>query len=128
MSDEQAPEFEPAEAEIDEAPAPPRGGDVFIVSLLFATLFGYALYMAWGNLQSLPVLYEMAGIGASTPWSLLIIGLILPPVLFAAAMAIGRGRQLVARAGILLAAFAVHAQATLLLEAFARQAAASALI
>lgn len=122
MSAELTPEEQPSTMQ-----EPPRGGDVFVVSLLFATLFGYSLYMAWGNLQSLPVLYEMAGITESTPWAMLIIGMLLPPVLFAAAMAVGRGRRLVARAGILLATFALHAQATLLLEALARQAAAAAL-
>lgn len=105
----------------------PRRGDVFIVTLLFAVLFGYSLFMAWGNFQSLPELYAAIGAADSTPWALLTIGMIVPPALFAGAMALGRERQLVARAGILLVAFAINAQITLLLEAFARQIAVSVL-
>lgn len=99
----------------------PRRGDVFIVSLLFAVLFGYSLFMAWGNLLGLQAQYEYFGISDSLPWALLIAGMIAPPVLFAGAMALGRGRQLVARAGILLAALAINAQIALLLEAGHRQ-------
>lgn len=99
----------------------PRSGDVFIVALLFAVLFGYSLFMAWGNLQGLQAQYEYFGVAESLPWPLLITGLLVPPVLFAAAMAIGRGRQLVARAGILFVALAINAQIALLLEAGHRQ-------
>ena len=101
----------------EQQPEIPRRADVFIVSLLFAVLFGYSLYMAIGNFQGLPLQYEFFGIPEQTPWALLVIGMVLPPVLFATAMAIGRGRQLVARAGILLVAYAVNAQLTLLLQA-----------
>lgn len=105
----------------------PRRGDVAIVTLLFAVLFGFSLFMAWGNFQSLPELYATIGQSEATPWALLISGLCIPLVMFAGAVALGRGRQLVARAGILLVAFAINAQLTLLLEALARQVAASAL-
>ena len=112
---------------MSEETTQPRSGDVFIVTLLFAVFFGYSLFMAWGNFQSLPDLYDAIGAADSTPWAVLVIGMIVPPLLFAGAMALGRGRQLVARAGILLVALAVNAQIALLLEAIARRVAVSVL-
>ena len=102
----------------------PRTGDVVIVYVLFALLFGFSLFMAWGNLQSLPEFYAYMDIAGATPWALLVIGIIVPPALFVAGMALARRRSMVARAGILLVAFAINAQIALLLEQAARNVAA----
>ena len=105
----------------------PRSSDVVIVYLVFALLFGFSLFMAWGNLQSLPEFYAYMGIAGATPWVLLVAGIVAPPVLFVTGMALARHRSMIARAGILLAALAVNAQISLLLEQAARNIAAGVL-
>lgn len=111
----------------DVQPEAPRSSDVVIVYLVFALLFGFSLFMAWGNFQSLPEFYAYMGIAGATPWAVLIAGLIVPPVLFVGGMALARGRSMIARAGILLAALAINAQVSLLLEQLARNIAAAVL-
>ncbi|HWH26652.1 MAG TPA: hypothetical protein VNT53_08425 [Pseudolysinimonas sp.] len=71
---------------------------VVIVAVLFALLYGYALWQAIANLIALPQVYEQFGIGAAVPWAVLIAGVLLPPVLFASAVLVGRGRPPVIRA------------------------------
>ncbi|MBO1770791.1 MULTISPECIES: hypothetical protein [Agrococcus] len=104
-----------------------RPGDAWIVALLFALAFGYDTVEAVTNLQQLPLLYASAGIEASTPWWLLIASVALPAVLFALSLWIGRRMRLVGKAGVMLVALAVSAQASLLAEQLARQIAIAAL-
>ncbi|MGO3135253.1 MAG: hypothetical protein ACTIJ7_03760 [Agrococcus casei] len=104
-----------------------RSSDVVIVYLVFALLFGFSLFMAWGNFQGVPEFYAFMGIAGATPWVLLVAGIVVPPVLFVTGMAIARGRSMMARAGIMLAALAVNAQISLLLEQAARNVAAGVL-
>lgn len=108
-------------------PLEERPGDAWIVALLFALAFGYDTVEAVTNLQQLPLLYASAGIGASTPWWLLVASVALPALLFALALWVARRMRLVAKAGILLVALAVSAQASLLAEQLARQIAVAAL-
>lgn len=103
-----------------------RRSDLVIVALVFVVLFGYQLYVAIANLVSLPKMYAAVGQPDAAPWPILIVGVGIPAVLFALAIAVGRGRALVARAGILLLGLGISAQLSLLLEELARQAAAVA--
>jgi hypothetical protein len=100
-----------------------RRSDVVIVTLVFVVLFAYQLYSAISNLVGLPQVYAEIGLAAAVPWAVLYAGVVVPPVLFAAASAVARGRGLAPRAGILLLGLAVSAQLSLLLEELARQAA-----
>lgn len=83
----------------DAAPASPVA--LVILGLVFAALYAYPLFEGISNLVALPPYYAQLGIGAATPWSLLIIGVLAPPVLFAAALFLGRRRELFARALLL---------------------------
>lgn len=113
-------------ADADVAPAE-RPADAWIVAFLFALAFVYDTVEAVTNLQQLPLLYIGADIAGAIPWWLLIAGVALPGLLFGAAVVLGRGRRIVAKAGILLVALAVSAQASLLAEQLARQIAIAAL-
>lgn len=104
-----------------------RPGDAWIVALLFAIAFVYDTVEAVTNLQQLPLLYIGADIEAAIPWWLLVGGVALPGLLLGAALVLGRGRRIVAKAGILLLALAVSAQTSLLAEQLARQIAVAAL-
>jgi hypothetical protein len=50
--------------------------------------------------------YEAYGIGDAVPWPLLVLAVVLPPVLYVAALLLGRGRTPFARALILTVALA----------------------
>ena len=104
-----------------------RPGDAWIVALLFALAFGYDTVEAVANLQQLPLLYIGADIEGAIPWGLLWAQVLLPAILFAGALRLGRGRGIVAKSGILLVALAVSAQASLAAEQLARQIAVAAL-
>ncbi|WP_306232184.1 hypothetical protein [Agrococcus beijingensis] len=111
----------------ERAPGEERGGDAWIVALLLALFFAYDTVEAATNLQQLPLLYTGADIAGAIPWWLLIAGVALPGLLFALSLWVGRRMRLVARAGIMLLALAVSAQASLLAEQLARQIAVAAL-
>lgn len=108
-------------------PREERPGDAWIIALLFALAFGYDTVEAVANLQQLPLLYLGSDIVAATPWWLLIAGVALPALLFAAALWVGRRMRLVPKAGVLLVALGVSAQLSLLAEQLARQIAVTAL-
>ncbi|GAA2171886.1 hypothetical protein GCM10009846_07620 [Agrococcus versicolor] len=130
--DEAADEFEPEEREpeddeLDEGEErAERRSDVVIVTLVFVVLFAYQLYSAVANLVALPQIYAEIGLADAVPWPVLYAGVAVPPVLFAAASAVARGRRLAARGAILVLGLAVSAQLSLLLEELARQAAVTA--
>ena len=72
-----------------------------VVWVVFALLYAYPLFEGISNLIALPPFYAANGIGAAGPWWLLIIGVVAPVLLYLAALWIGRGRELFARALIL---------------------------
>ncbi len=74
--------------------------------LLFAVLFALAEVTPVSNLVALPAFYEYYGIGDATPWALLVLGVAIPVVIYVAALLLGRGRPLFARALILTVALA----------------------
>ena len=78
--------------------APPPGRlAVVLVTLLFAVLHAYPLWLAISNLMALPGVYELVGIGDAVPWWLLVIGVAAPVLLFTAAVLLGRRRSLAQR-------------------------------
>ncbi len=67
-----------------------------VLAVVFAVLFAYPEFQAISNLISYP-----AYAGPQTPWWLLIVGVVLPPALYIAALLLGRRRPLFSRALIL---------------------------
>ncbi len=65
---------------------------MIVIPLVFAVLFALALVTPVSDLVSLPPVYEFYGIGDSVPWPLLVLAVALPPVLYVAALLLGRGR------------------------------------
>lgn len=74
---------------------------IVVLVLVFAVLYALALLTPVSNLLQVPSLYDLLGIGDAVPWSLLVLGVVLPLALFAVAMLLGRGRPLFDRALIL---------------------------
>jgi hypothetical protein len=72
-----------------------------IVWVVFALLYAYPLFEGVSNLIALPPYYASIGIRSAVPWWLLVIGVAAPVILFVAALVIGRGRELFARALLL---------------------------
>lgn len=97
MSDETEEEL------ADAAPQPAGRVATIVVAVVFAVLYGYALLQAVSNLIALPDVYAQLGINGSVPWPLLVVGVVIPPVLFVVAVLLGRGRTLTNRALILAA-------------------------
>ena len=87
-----------------EAGAKDRGA--IVVVLLFGVLFALADVTPVSNLVALPGFYDYYGIGEATPWVLLMLGVVLPVVIYLVALLLGRGRALFARALILTVALA----------------------
>lgn len=79
------------------------------VAVLFALLYGWFLFGAASNLVALPALYAAQGYAEYTPWLTLVLGVALPPVLFTAALLIGRRRMLSTRVLALAAGLAATA-------------------
>jgi hypothetical protein len=75
-----------------------------IVVVVFALLFALAEIGPVSNLVALPPQYEYLGYAAEIPWFLLIVGVLVPPVLYAAGLVVGRGRPVFERALILTVA------------------------
>ncbi len=86
------------------APATAPGRlSIVLVSLLFAALHLYSLFQGVANLVALPEFYDRLGLGALTPWWLLVAGVVAPPAAFAGAVALGRRRALSHRVALLAA-------------------------
>ncbi len=100
-----------------EESAPTRhrfGIPSIIVATLFALLYAYDLFEAIANLVELPLVYAAYNLdAASIPWWLLIVGVLLPPVVFALALLVGRRQTVFGRAVILLLGLAVVAALSL---------------
>ncbi|CAN5234771.1 hypothetical protein BH11ACT3_BH11ACT3_25340 [soil metagenome] len=85
-------------AEMDAAAAGPGRAALIVVGIVFAALYGYALLQAISNLVELPNVYALFGIAGAVPWPLLVLGVAVPPLLFVAAVLLGRRRPLATRA------------------------------
>lgn len=77
-----------------------------VVAVIFAALHLFALLQGVSNLLVLPAYYEQLGIAEFTPWWLLIVGLLAPPVVYLGAVLLGRGRTLTHRVALLAVSLA----------------------
>ncbi|HXD62627.1 MAG TPA: hypothetical protein VN619_11960 [Lacisediminihabitans sp.] len=82
---------------------------VWVVSILFAVLYSYALWAGVGNAVGVPQgVWENYHLGISViGWVILVFGVLLSPVVFVACLLLGRGRGLIARALIYAAGLCV---------------------
>ncbi len=90
---------------------------MIVVLVLFALLYALVLLPAVSNLIALPEYYAFFGIGDATPWALLIAGVVLPVVAYAAAVWLGRRRATADRAIVLAAGLAATWALTLTIGA-----------
>jgi hypothetical protein len=82
----------------DVAPASTPAGRVtgWVLAIVFAVLFAAPLFQAISDLIAYPQY-----VGGRTPWWLLILAVLAPPVLYAVALLVGRGRTPVLRTVLL---------------------------
>jgi hypothetical protein len=112
------PEFEAAaglEPSLDEVP--PLGWRIALAAL-FAVLYGWFLFAAASNLVALPTLYIAQGYAAVIPWVPLVLGVVAPVVLYAAALLLGRRQVLSTRVLVFAAGLAATAATSLALYVF----------
>lgn len=79
---------------------------MIVVPLSFAVLFGLALVMPISDLGGLPAVYAAYGITDAVPWSLLVLSVVLPVLLYVAALLLGRGLTPFARSLVFTVALA----------------------
>ncbi len=84
-----------------------------VLAVVFAALYGWFLFAAASNLFALPALYAAQGYDEYIPWTTLVIGVIVPPAAYIAALVLGRGRVLSARVVVLAAGLAATAAVAL---------------
>lgn len=82
------------------------------VAVLFALLYGWFLFTAASTLIALPALYAEQSYEAYIPWLTLILGVVVPPLFYAAALVVGRGRMLSTRVLVFAAGLAATAAAS----------------
>ena len=85
---------------------------LLVLAVAFAALYGLAELAAVSNLVALPEYYALLGIGDAVPWALLVAGVVVPVLIFTAALLLGRGRPLLHRALLFAAGLGItHALA-----------------
>lgn len=78
-------------------------GTTVAVAVVFGLFYAYFLFDAIRSLVELPAQYEQVGLGReNAPWSLLVTGVIIPVVVFLAALIVGRRRSVGSQAIIYL--------------------------
>jgi hypothetical protein len=78
-------------------------GATAAVAVIFGLFYAYYLWDAIRSLIELPAQYDLVGLGReNAPWTLLVLGVIIPVVGFAAAFLIGRRRAVANQAIIYL--------------------------
>jgi hypothetical protein len=94
------------------------------IAIVFGLLYAYDLWEAVSPLLELPGYYALVGLEpADVPWALLIVGVLVPPIVYALAYVLGRKRSALDRALIFLVGLAIVATLSLtgvFLEQFLR--------
>lgn len=113
IADAENPLEEIVEDDAREAKRGRYGWLSLTVAALFGLFFAYDVWEALGNLFNLPTAYNALGIGDRVPWALLWFGVLVPPLVFAVAVFVGRRRNVFGKALIFLVGLAVVAALTL---------------
>lgn len=79
---------------------------LIVAAAAFGVLHLASLFQGVSNLVALPAYYEQLGIAAYTPWWLLVLGVAMPPLAYAGALLLGRGRILTHRVALLVTSLA----------------------
>ena len=77
-----------------------------VIAVVFGLLHLWALFQGVSNLIALPGFYAQSGLGAYTPWWLLVLGVLVPVATFVAALLLGRRRMLSHRVALLVVSLA----------------------
>jgi hypothetical protein len=97
-------------AESEPAARSRYGWPSVMVAAVFGLFYAYDLWEAVSNFVELPVVYKQYGLEASDiPWWVLVLGLVIPPVVFAAAFVVGRKHSVLGKALIFIVGLAVVA-------------------
>jgi hypothetical protein len=100
----------PAAPKTTEAERPKRrlGWLSATVAVLFAIVYAYNVWDAIRNLVELPTFYVASGLSSSSvPWWVLIIALLIPIAVFAAAFWVGLRRNVLSKSLIFIVGFAL---------------------
>ena len=88
--------------------APRRTWVEVAVLVVFGLFYAFALFVAISNMVALPDAYAQFGLDPATiPWWLLITGALIPVAGFVAALLVGRRRNVLERALVLLVGLAL---------------------
>ena len=94
-----------------------------VIAVLFGLLFAYDLWEAIGNAIELPKFFaqlEEVGLGArEVPWVLIWVGILIPPIAYAAALVLGLRRTAPLKALIFLVALVAVATLSMSVNALA---------
>jgi hypothetical protein len=80
------------------------------VAGVFGLFYAYDLWEAVSNFVELPAVYKQYGLETTDiPWWVLILGLVIPPLVFAIAFVVGRKQSVLGKALIFIVGLAVVA-------------------
>lgn len=96
----------------------PRRWPFAVVVIVFALLYAWDVWEAIENVIVVPG--SFSAVLLPVPWTALIAGLVVPPVVFVLALVLGRRRSTAERAGLLIAGLCLVAVLTLTLTAYVR--------
>ena len=91
-----------------------------VLTAVFVLLIAWDVWEAVGNLLGLPAYYNALGVAESTPWALLIPGVVAPAVLWIVGLWWGWRRQSVIEAAVIYAVV-LAVQSTLALSLIAAE-------
>ena len=103
------PVVEPAETTLAPVVKPALTPLSLVVAGLFGLVYAYFVYQAIGNLIELPKSYSAIGLGDSVPWLLLVIGLLIPVIVYVLAFIIGLRRPVLDKAVIFIMGLTITA-------------------
>jgi hypothetical protein len=110
MSDDNSPRTGASTATENEDQSRHGGWAATAVVIVLGVFYAYYLFDAIRSLVVLPGQYEALGLSrADAPWALLVLGVLVPVVVFVAALVMGRRHTLVGRGLILIAGLGVVA-------------------
>lgn len=91
-----------------------------VLAAVFVLLIAWDVWEGIGNLLGLPAYYSALGVAASTPWVLLILGVVTPVALWVVGLWWGLRRQLAMEAAVMYAVL-LSVQSTLALSLIAAE-------
>lgn len=113
-----APDATPAAGTAD-APRARFGAARIAVTIVLGLLGAWFLFDAVSNLLAFPQQLEAFGVAERTPWVILWVSVILPPVIFALAVLVGRRQPVTRYTLVLIVALCIMATTRLSLIAAA---------